>query len=73
MRPQALVPATAPAESGTTDTWGSLGLRALVCLAGRATFVLPPPAIFVDTGIEVIFDGKGRATALRITSTSDEA
>ncbi len=54
---------------------GSTAVHALVCLAGQAALALPAaahPHIFVDTGIDVIFDDAGRATALRITWTYDE-
>lgn len=33
---------------------------------------LAHPHLFIDTGVEVIFDGDGHATALRITWTYDE-
>lgn len=45
-------------------------------LAGVAALVAPPvlahPHIWIDAGVEVIFDAKGRATALRLTWVYDD-
>ena len=42
------------------------------CAIGIAGPTLAHPHVFVDTGLEVIFDDQGRATALRINWTYDE-
>lgn len=51
-------------------------MRALIPLAFCAALVAPAvqahPHIFIDTGIEVIFDPEGRATAVRISWTYDD-
>jgi polyphosphate kinase len=44
----------------------------LIAVAGGATPALAHPHVFIDTGVEVIFDGEGLASALRITWTYDE-
>jgi ABC-type uncharacterized transport system substrate-binding protein len=43
----------------------------LLCL-GVATPVLSHPHVFIDAGLEVIFDDQGAATGLRITWTYDD-
>lgn len=51
------------------------GVMRLVFLMAAAMFATPAgahPHVFVDTGIEVMFDAEGRAVDLRITWTYDE-
>ncbi len=47
-------------------------MMAAVVWAGLGTAVAAHPHVFVDTGIEVIFDDQGRAEALRLTWTYDD-
>jgi polyphosphate kinase len=47
-------------------------LAATIGMAGLAAPALAHPHVFVDTGVEVIFDRSGRASALRISWTYDE-
>jgi ABC-type uncharacterized transport system substrate-binding protein len=47
-------------------------LLASVWLAFAASPALAHPHVFIDTGLEVIFDDQGNATALRISWTYDE-
>lgn len=48
------------------------GLTALGLWAGLACAAGAHPHIFVDAGIEVLFDGQGHAAALRITWSYDD-
>jgi polyphosphate kinase len=50
---------------------GAAGLATIAALA--APPVLAHPHLFIDTGIEVIFDDQGRASALRISWTYDKS
>lgn len=43
-----------------------------LCLVGVASPALAHPHVFVDTGLEVIFDDQARATGVRITWNYDE-
>jgi polyphosphate kinase len=43
-----------------------------VCAGISATQAAAHPHIFIDTGLEVIFDGEGRATAVRVTWAYDD-
>ena len=47
-------------------------LLATVIILGMAAPALAHPHVFIDTGIEVIFDAQGRAEALRISWTYDD-
>lgn len=43
-----------------------------IALAASTTSAVAHPHIFIDTGIEVIFDAEGRATHLRVTWAYDD-
>ena len=47
-------------------------LMAMAAMAGQSGIAAAHPHIFVDTGVEVIFDDQGLATALRVTWTYDD-
>ncbi|WP_241427599.1 DUF1007 family protein [Fertoeibacter niger] len=49
-----------------------LGAGMLVAALMPASMAVAHPHIFIDTGLEVIFDATGQATALRITWTYDD-
>lgn len=45
---------------------------ALVCAMGAATPALAHPHVFIDTGVEAVFDDEGRLTALQVVWVYDE-
>ena len=49
-----------------------LGIGAALMLGMGASMAEAHPHIFIDTGIETIFDAQGRVTALRISWTYDD-
>lgn len=65
----ASVPTCVPTCAPTTDL--AAALAALLALASAAP-AAAHPHIFIDTGLEVIFDAQGRATAVRVSWTYDD-